>query len=465
MKNILIVETDPYASDRLCRYLKRKGYEPDKASSGKHGLELCKSRDFDLVFCNEYFEDMDGCDFVHELMLLRSNTYVIVMGHSDVTKAVKALKMGAYDYLEKPLVPDCLLDVIQKIPSQPAEHAPFSAAQHSEAATHPGGTVPAHLPYITGISPAMQEIYRQVHLVAPTDYSVILYGESGTGKEVMARIIHENSPRSHMPFVAVDCGTLSRELANSELFGHVKGSFTGACADKAGYFEMADGGTLFLDEVANLSYETQAALLRVIQEKKYKRVGDTKERTLDIRILVASNENLREAYRKGKFREDLYHRFNEFTLSIPPLRERKEDIPLFADFFLQKANKELGKKVRAFSDKVMENLCSYPWPGNIRELRNVVRRAVLLAKGSIITGKCISLHQYLRPQPAGATENHAEKPLSRQSYMQEEVGRAEMQVIMKTLSRVNFNKSKAAHVLQIDRKTLYNKLRYYQHIS
>src|SRR5690606_34096142 len=237
--------------------------------------------------------------------------------------------------------------------------------------------------YLVGKDPATKELYKQIKLVAPTPYSVILYGESGTGKEVIGKTIHQYSDRADKPFVALDCGTLSKELSGSELFGHMKGSFTGAINDKEGHFEMANGGTIFLDEVGNLPIDVQAALLRVIQERKFKRVGGTKEMNLDIRIIVASNENLQEGYKKGKFREDLFHRFNEFSIHIPALRDRKEDILLFADFFLQKACAELDKDIEGFEDEVLQLFIHYSWPGNLREFRNVIRRAALLTN----TGK------------------------------------------------------------------------------
>src|SRR4029078_6708950 len=304
----------------------------------------------------------------------------------------------------------------------------------------------------------------QIQIVAPTDYSIILYGESGTGKEVMAKTIHELSNRKHMPFIAIDCGTLSKELAGSELFGHVKGSFTGAITDKEGHFELANGGTLFLDEVTNLSYEIQAALLRVIQERKFKRVGGTKEMDVDVRIIVASNENLQDAYRKGKFREDLYHRFNEFSINLPPLRNRKVDIPLFADFFLEKTNKELGKNVEGYEDDVMQMFLSYSWPGNLREHRNVVRRAVLLTPSGKITAKVLpwEIANSNARQPAQENLNGDNVIIPKDLDLKDAAAKAEYDTIMNVLKDVNFNKTKAAEILKIDRKTLYNKIKIYQ---
>ena len=320
-----------------------------------------------------------------------------------------------------------------------------------------------------GEAGATQELYKQIEIVAPTNYSIILYGESGTGKEVIAKTIHSLSDRADKPFVAMDCGTLSKELAGSELFGHVKGAFTGALSDKEGHFELANGGTLFLDEVANLSYEVQASLLRVIQERKFKRVGGNKEMPVDVRIIVASNENLQEAYRKGKFREDLYHRFNEFSINLPALRNRKKDIPLFADFFLQKTKAELGRDVKDFDEDVMKMFINYSWPGNLREFRNVVRRSVLLTSEGSISSKTLpwEITNSSESTPSVSSrdveENNQEETVVKKSYdLKDASSKAEYEAIMKVLKEVNFNKTRAAEILRIDRKTLYNKIKSYE---
>jgi two-component system response regulator HydG len=310
-------------------------------------------------------------------------------------------------------------------------------------------------------------LYRQIEIVAPTNYSIILYGESGTGKEVIAKTIHELSSRKDKPFVAMDCGTLSKELSGSELFGHVKGAFTGALADKEGHFELANGGTLFLDEVGNLSIDIQAALLRVIQERKFKRVGGNKEMDVDVRIIVASNENLQDAYQKGKFREDLYHRFNEFSVNLPPLRNRKQDIPAFAEFFLQKTNEELQKNISGFEDEVIRMFTDYSWPGNLREFRNVVRRAVLLTPGDELVSAKTLPWEITNTNPLTATPEPAQKEqttitLKKDIGLKGAASKAEYETIMNVLKEVKFNKKKAAEVLNIDRKTLYNKLKSYE---
>jgi two-component system response regulator HydG len=302
-------------------------------------------------------------------------------------------------------------------------------------------------------------------MVAPTNYSVILYGETGTGKEVIAENIHAKSNRAGQPFVAIDCGVISNELAGSTLFGHVKGAFTGAIFDKEGHFESANRGTIFLDEVTNLSYETQAILLRVIQERKFKKLGGLKEIDLDIRIIVASNENLLEAVHNGRFREDLYHRFNEFTIHIPSLRNREEDIPLFAAYFLEKSNQELGKNIIGFEDDVMNIFLKYSWPGNLRELRNVVRRAVLLTKSGMISMSGLP-YEIVHPLESrvDSSEGHVSihPSVNADFDLKDAASRAEYDTIMSVLRKVNFNKSKAAEILKIDRKTLYNKIKSYE---
>jgi len=391
------------------------------------------------------------------------------------------IKLGAFDYITKPLIPDEVLSILHKILQTPPEElAQERKLRPATEVAAPARGKFSSPDFYEGKSPAAKSLYDQVNIVAATNYSIILYGESGSGKEVIARSIHQLSARKDKPFVAMDCGTLSKELAGSELFGQVKGAFTGALQDKEGHFELADGGTLFLDEVGNLGVEIQATLLRVIQERKFKRVGGNKEKEVDVRIIVASNENLRDAYRKGKFREDLYHRFNEFSINLPPLRSRREDIPAFAEFFLEKASSELAKKVTEFDDDVMEAFLTYEWPGNLREFRNVIRRAVLLTE----PGKKISTSSLpweinnknplttreeekpgteFTPAVAMATSPELkEGDLKSKNQLKDAAGRAEFETIMSVLKMVNFNKRKAAELLKIDRKTLYNKIKNYQ---
>jgi two-component system response regulator HydG len=342
-----------------------------------------------------------------------------------------------------------------------SQHSPAKKSSQKQVSYSKDNISVNNNQYIIGQSKVIRDVYHQIEIVAPTDYSVILYGETGTGKEVIARTIHEKSKRHKQPFIAIDCGTLSNELAGSALFGHVKGAFTGALFDKDGYFELANTGTIFLDEITNLSYETQAALLRVIQERRFEKVGGTKAFDLDIRIIVASNESLQDAFQSGKFREDLYHRLNEFTISIPALRNRKEDIPIFADFFLKESNKDLGKQVDGFDPEVIEKFSQYAWPGNLRECRNMVRRAVLLTNTASISLQSLPA-EIANPVLYKSAEINHPTQAGNTKDLKDVSSKAEFETIMNVLKEVNFNKSKAAEILNIDRKTLYNKIRNYE---
>ncbi|MEO6328207.1 MAG: sigma-54 dependent transcriptional regulator [Ginsengibacter sp.] len=460
-KRILIIDDDPDMCVLLGKFLVKKGYEADAAHSAAKGIAKFLETKYDIVLCDYRLGDKDGKDVLQKIKELNPQTIVIIItGYSDIKTAVDVIKLGAFDYITKPLIPDEVVNVIEKALSKSASE---NELIHDIKNKRPY-VVSADQEFLVGQDGETAHLYKQIEIVASTNYSIILYGESGTGKELIAKTIHEYSNRKHMPFIAIDCGTLSKELAGSELFGHVKGSFTGAIIDKEGHFELANGGTLFLDEVTNLSYEIQAALLRVIQERKFKRVGGTKEMDVDIRIIVASNENLQDAYRKGKFREDLYHRFNEFSINLPPLRNRKVDIPLFADFFLDKTNNELGKNVEGYDDDVMEMFLNYSWPGNLREFRNVVRRAVLLTLSGKISAKVLPweiansyIHDY-SPENSRGDGFIISKDLD----LKDAAAKAEYDTIMNVLKDVNFNKTKAAEILKIDRKTLYNKIKVYQ---
>lgn len=484
MKRILLIDDDMDMCTLLGRFLQRKGFETEAAYSGNKGIAKFKEQQFDVVLCDFRLGDKEGREVLKEIKEINPHAVVIIItGYSDIKIAVDVIKHGAYDYITKPLIPEEVMNVINKSLQDPTGTASEAAsARKARIASADDGE------FLRGQSAATRELYKQVELVAPTNYSIILYGESGTGKEVMAKTIHMSSARRDKPFVALDCGTLSKELVGSELFGHVKGSFTGALGDKEGLFEVANGGTLFLDEVANLSLDIQATLLRVIQERKFKRVGGNKEIYADVRILVASNENLQDAYRKGKFREDLYHRFNEFSVNIPPLRERKEDIPLFANFFLRKSCAELNKEIPGFEEEVMNMFIHYSWPGNLREFRNVIRRAALLTNEGRIGSKVLPWEMtqqnplkdehYVQPAyqapPVQETNLAALQvpatpppaPVARQPFdLKNAASQAEYETIMNVLKQVNFNKSKAADLLKIDRKTLYNKLKVYESLQ
>ena len=393
MKKILIIDDEVNVALLLSKFLTRNGFDVQTASNGTTGMECLKNGEYSLVLCDFRLEDTDGREMLKNIKMHYPKTGVIIItGYSDIKMAVELIKMGAYDYITKPLYPDEILNTINKaIETQYAllkdlhDSEPVVNIKRESRKNTQNGE------FVFGTSRASKEIIRQIDLVAPTNYSVIIIGDSGTGKEAVAKSIHLSSPRHNHPFVAMDCGSLTKELAASEFFGHEKGSFTGALYTKIGHFEMANGGTLFLDEVGNLSYDIQAALLRTVQERKVKRIGSTKEIDLDVRIIVATNENLQESIQKGRFREDLYHRFNEFSIYMPPLRDRGNDIMLLADHFLVIANQELSRNVTSFSPEVVECFMSYRWPGNIRELKNIVRRATLLTEGNEIMMKALPL--------------------------------------------------------------------------
>ncbi|WP_276504005.1 sigma-54-dependent transcriptional regulator [Terrimonas pollutisoli] len=474
-KKVLIIDDDLDLCALLGRFLTKNGYEIEMAHSGAKGIAKFAEKKFDAVICDYRLGDMEG---IKVLTALRKENpavkVIMITGYSDIKTAVEVIKLGAFDYIVKPLIPDEVLSVLNRAyqPSSSAPVKPGASEPVTDAAAKKKGTAKTNYhqngEFMIGSSHATKALYDQINIVAGTNYSVILYGESGTGKEVIAKTIHDLSSRSGKPFVAMDCGTLSKELAGSELFGHVKGAFTGALQDKEGHFELADGGTLFLDEVGNLSLDVQATLLRVIQERKFKRVGGNKEMNVDVRIIVASNENLQDAYRKGKFREDLYHRFNEFSINLPPLRNRRDDILAFADFFLEKTKRELDKDVEGFENNVLQTFLQYSWPGNLREFRNVVRRSVLLtpAGEKINTSSLPWEITNSSPLSPESTEIKPVAPASttpkKELDLKDAASRAEYETIMTVLQQVNFNKKKAAEVLNIDRKTLYNKIKNFQ---
>lgn len=463
---ILIIDDDVDTCNLLGRYLATKGYETDVAFCGNKGLQKFKAGSFDMVICDYRLGDKEGFEVLKEVKQLNPRTRVIIItGYSDIKTAVRVIKEGAFDYISKPLIPEEVLNVVNSASESPVAHTleaertgrPVLPAVREKKRAGPAAE------FLKGNAPVIRSVYKEVDLVAPTGYSIILYGESGTGKEVIAKTIHRQSPRASQPFIALDCGTLSRELAGSELFGHVKGAFTGALDDKTGHFEIANGGTLFLDEVANLPYDVQASLLRVIQERKFKRIGGTREMSLDIRIIVASNENLEESYRKGRFREDLFHRLNEFSIVLPPLRKRKSDIPLFVSYFLERVNEELAKNITEVDDAAMESLVNYSWPGNIRELKNVIRRATLLATHGRITPENLPWHDDLAQPVSYSYSTALSRPFFREgeeeTNLKGAASQAEYETVMNVLKQVNYNKSQAAILLKIDRKTLYNKLK------
>lgn len=495
MQTILIIDDDRDMCLLLKRFLTRHGYEVLESYNGKKALELLENTEPSLVMCDFRLEDMEGNVLLGKIKEKYPHLPVIIItGYSDIKIAVEVMKMGAYDYITKPLFPDEILVTIKQALETASREPDAVQPQRPAAATiseqkNDNGTTKERGPaitvsgeYIFGDTPVFRQILQQIDLVAPTNYTVIIHGESGSGKEAIAQEIHKRSKRKSKPFVAIDCGALSKELAGSELFGHEKGSFTGALNQKVGSFELANGGTIFLDEIANLSYDIQVSLLRVVQERKMRRVGGLKDIELDVRIIIASNERLWDAVRKGKFREDLYHRFNEFSIDVPPLRQRPDDVMLFANHFLHQTNAELGKNLKRFSPEVESIFRSYVWYGNLRELKNVIKRATLLSDGESIEANSLpfeishfsKLQFEKQPEPAAVTNSVTPSTFTEVQENTRSLGEttlkgasidAEYEMILKALKKVNFNKSKAAKLLNIDRKTLYNKMKQYQEFN
>ena len=441
-------------------WLKKKGFETSRATSvGAAARLLTDGTKPDLVLSDLRLPDHDGL-FLLGWMRKRGHNapFIVMTNYAEVQNAVLAMKLGAADYIAKPVQPDILLqkikdalaqaantpataDASNPTPSTPNKNSHSSSNKNNETKAGPSSTVPR---YLEGKSEASKQLYSYVQLVAPTPMSVLILGASGTGKEYVARRIHELSSRSDKPFFALDCGAIPKDVAASEFFGHKKGSFTGADSDKRGAFETANGGTLFLDEVGNLSYDVQVQLLRALQERRIRPVGGDREIEVDIRLVCATNENLEQAVAEGRFREDLYHRINEFTIYMPQLRERGNDLFLFADLFIRQANEELQRNVEGFDASAAEMLVSNIWPGNLRQLNNVMKRAVLLTRGRLITTAELSqaMGPTLQQQPSLTLHDENE----------------ERERIKQALQQTNGNKSKAARLLGIDRKTIYNKI-------
>ena len=463
MDSLLIVEDDIAYSTMMQTWLRKKGFDVDKVSSVKAAVKIINSdKQYHLVLSDLRLPDHDGLFLLDWMRKSGINIPFIVMtSYAEVQNAVLAMKSGANDYIAKPVQPDILLqkihdainaanrtDASETAPAPkeertgkvfPANNSNDTNARENESST------PSR--YIEGTSEVSKQLYDYVRLVAPTPMSVLILGASGTGKEYVAHRIHELSQRKDKPFFALDCGAIPKDVAASEFFGHAKGAFTGAVTDKKGAFEVANGGTLFLDEVGNLSYDVQVQLLRAIQERKIRPLGSTKEIDVDIRLVCATNENLEKAVAEGTFREDLYHRINEFTIYMPALKDRGTDIFLFANLFLRLANEELGRNIIGFDAKASEMLMRYEWPGNLRELNNVVKRSVLLCRGDKIGVEQLNMSMTktsTRPNDLSLHNIDEEK-----------------ERILSALRSCGGNKSKAAILLGVDRKTLYNKLQKY----
>ena len=444
MAKILLIEDDVPFCKLLEKFLIKKSFEVVTAFSASEAKAKIKETNFDLIITDLRLPDYDGIQLMSDIKAEYPTIPVVLMtGYSDVSTAVKAIKNGAADYISKPFNPEEVLLVITNALSSeevsPKDNlaSPKTTKRINKSSDNK---------FVKGISAASLKLAEYIQLVSPTNMSVLVIGESGTGKEVIAKSIHENSARNSANFIAVDCGSIPKELAASEFFGHVKGSFTGAIQDKIGFFEAANGGTIFLDEIGNLSYENQIQLLRALQERKIKPVGSNKEIGVDIRIITATNEDLREAVKKGDFREDLYHRINEFSIHSPSLVERNEDLMVFSDFFLEKSNEELSKNVIGFSPEVITIFQNYRWPGNLRELQNCIKRATLLTKGDFVEKEVLPAEFF-----------HNQENLNTEFSLSEN----EKETIVEALNKTNNNKTEAAKLLKINRKTLYNKLKLY----
>lgn len=435
MPSILIIEDDITFSLMLTTWLGKKGFEIKALSSVSDAKRQIESVNYDLILSDLRLPDGDGIDLLKWVKEKKNALpFIMMTSYAEIQTAVQAIKLGASDYIAKPINPEELLGKIREVVKHTTQDHPVSKSSEGNA-------------YIEGQSPAARQLYDHVRLVAPTDMSVLITGASGTGKEYIARRIHEQSNRSKAPFIAVDCGAIPKDLAASEFFGHVKGSFTGAIDNKTGAFVAAQGGTIFLDEIGNLTYEVQVQLLRALQERKVKPIGTNEEIAINVRLVSATNENLRTAIEKGEFREDLYHRINEFTIRIPDLKERKEDLLLFANNFLDQANSELQKDIIGFDNETIRIFQSYSWPGNLRQMKNVIKYATLLATGRYIT------RWELPEELTEAPEKDTRILLKDEAH--------ESELIKRALQESGNNKTRAAQLLGIDRKTLYNKLKLY----
>jgi len=454
MAHLLLLEDDTTFSKLLSSFLGKHGHQVQVCSNIKEAkTALQKSVEdndpYEVLMLDYRLPDGNSVDFLKQLRSegIRTPAFVMTSFH-DVRTAVNAMQNGAFDYITKPVHPEELLMVLGEALQKSA--APASQA----AAPAKSGKKSEKLlsDFIEGKSKVSSQLYEYVRLVAPTDMSVIVLGESGTGKEHVAKSIHRLSKRSKGPFVAIDCGSLSKDLAASELFGHKKGAFTGALQDKIGQFEAADGGTLFLDEIGNLGYDVQIKLLRALQERIIVPIGSTQPVKVDVRLIAATNEDLMASSANGDFRDDLYHRLNEFKIEVPPLRKRGEDLPIFIQHFVDKANEELDRNVQSLSKEVMDVFQKYDWPGNLRELNNVIKRLVLLSKEEVAT---------LNALPAEMISSLEETQKSTGSDLKALQETHEKEMIEKVLQEVRYNKSKAAKLLNIDRKTLYYKIEKY----
>ncbi len=462
MKNgyILVVDDEPLTRHSLYEILKFEGYKVDTAKDGKEALQLVEKYSPDIVIADLKLPDINGIELLRRIKSITKEIQVVLItGYGSIETAVEAMKEGAFDYITKPIVDSEIKMIIEKILNQKRLLEENRLLKEKLSAT-----VRTHFHNIIGEDEKMQNIYRLIEAIAGTRATVLISGESGTGKRLVAYAIHHSDPtRAKRPFVEVSCGALPETLLESELFGHVKGAFTGAIKDRQGRFELAEGGTIFLDEIDTFTPHLQVKLLRVLQTGEFERVGETQTRKVNIRVIAATNRNLKELIKKGVFREDLYYRLNVIPIHLPPLRERKGDIPLLVDHFLKQRSNFLNKKVTKISNEAIDALLSYDWPGNVRELENVIERAIILTKGETITLN--ELPEYFLPHPPSPTTTSpfviSSSPLEEGKSFKEALQGAEAQIIQKVLTQTKGNRKKAAQILGVNRTTLYNKMKKY----
>ena len=446
MKKVLVIDDDTFMCNLLVNHLQQHGFDAKGTYTGKSGIEMVEENHFDIVLCDFRLPNTDGFKVLQKIKSKKPLLPVIILtAYAEVKMAVKLIKSGAFDYVTKPVQPEEIIKLINRA-LNPKDEAEDSVTFSNN--------------FVTGSSEAIQKVMQHVKVVAPTDLTVLIEGETGSGKEYIAKAIHYASKRRDKPFVAVDCGAIPKELANSELFGHIKGAFTGAINNKVGYFEQAKGGTLFLDEVGNLPYENQVKLLRALQERFINKVGDNKVIKVDVRIITAANEDLKKQVEANEFREDLFHRLNGFKINVPPLRERGDDILEFARFFIDNANASFNKSVKGLDEDAKKLFFRYNWFGNLRELQNVINRAVLLAPSDLITSDVLPDEIRFNKLSAGAGKNNSAEN-ENITELKEATLITEKEVITNALEDAGYNKSKAAKILNIDRKTLYNKIKQY----
>lgn len=462
---ILIIDDDLDMCVLLNRFLSRNDYQITEAHSGLDGIEKYKHGKFDIVICDYKLGDKTGHEVLKEIHSHNADAVVLIItGYSDIETAVDLIKAGAYDYISKPLIPDEILTTLSSIKIDAASGNLKLNLDKKQLNSQQDNS---H--FLEGNSKEAKALFHRVTMVANTDLSVIIYGETGSGKETIARAIHNMGRRKERPFIAIDCSLHPALLSDRKIFGYGEDGPTDGSNHTEGYLKLVNGGTIFLDEVANLSLDLQTLLLQAIQNRKYKKVGNPKEIPLDVRIIVSSKENLQDAYKKGKFLEELYHRFNEFSITVPALRHCKEDIPLFANLFLQKSKTETGKHIGEFDNDVMELLLNYCWPGNLKQLRNIIHRAVLLTNGSKINMQAVPLEiistSQINKHAVIGNINDVACPTQNESVIAKNTSPAEYEAILKALAQANFNKTKAANLLNIDRETLFIKLKNYQNPS